>query len=98
MTITAAAVLYAVCWWMTFLVVLPLRLETQGDRGEIVPGTHASAPENANIGRKAKVTTLWATGIWVVLAGIILSGWIGVRDIDWFGIMDPPRAELAPAG
>ena len=88
MTITAALVLYAVLWWLTFLVVLPLRLETQGERGEIVPGTHASSPENPAIGPKAKIATLVAAGLWVVIAGIILSGWIEVRDFDWFGVMD----------
>lgn len=33
-------VLFAVIWFMTFLIVLPIRVQTQGDVGEIVPGTH----------------------------------------------------------
>ena len=89
MTITAAIVLYSVIWFMVFFVVLPLRLVTQGETGEIVPGTPRSAPAEAQIGRKAKITTLWATLIFVVVAGVILSGWITVRDLDWFGRMDP---------
>lgn len=92
MTITAALVLYSVTWFMTFFVVLPLRLVTQGEAGEIVPGTPRSAPANAQIGRKARITTIWATGIFAILASIILSGWISVRDLDWFGRMDPPAA------
>ena len=47
MSIVSAIVLYAVLWFLTLFVVLPIRLETQGDRGEIVPGTHAGAPSNA---------------------------------------------------
>ena len=89
MTITAAFVLFAVIWWMTFFIVLPLRLTTQGEAGEVVPGTHRSAPSDAQIGRKAKITTLWATGLWIVVAGVILSGWITVDDIDWFDRMTP---------
>ena len=89
MTITAAIVLYSVIWFMVFFVVLPLRLVTQGETGEIVPGTHRSAPAEAQIGRKARITTLWATLIFVVVAGVILSGWVTVRDLDWFGRMDP---------
>jgi predicted secreted protein len=92
MTITAAIVLYSVIWFMVFFVVLPLRLVTQGETGEIVPGTPRSAPAEAQIGRKAKITTLWATLIFVVVAGVILSGWITVRDLDWFGRMDPVAA------
>jgi predicted secreted protein len=92
MTITAAIVLYSVIWFMVFFVVLPLRLVTQGETGEIVPGTPRSAPAEAQIGRKAKITTLWATLIFVVVAGVILSGWITVRDLDWVGRMDPVAA------
>ncbi|GGL59877.1 DUF1467 family protein [Wenxinia marina] len=94
MTITAAFVLYAVIWFMTFFIVLPLRLTTQGETGEVVPGTHRSAPADAQIGRKAKVTTLWATGLWILIGGFILSGVVTVRDIDWFEVMDPPRSVI----
>ena len=82
-------VLFAVIWTLVFFVVLPLRLETQGEAGEVVPGTHASAPADFNIKRKAKITTLWALPIWAVIATIILTGTITVRDIDWFDRMSP---------
>ena len=84
MSITAAFVLYAVVWFMLFLMILPLRLKTQADTGEIVPGTHASAPENPNIKRKVKITSLIALVIWGIIATIILTGAITVRDFDWF--------------
>lgn len=87
----SAIVLFAVVWAMVFFVVLPLRLQTQGEAGEVVPGTHASAPADAQIGRKAKITTLWAVPIWAVIAGTILSGVISVRDIDWFDRMSTPE-------
>lgn len=87
MSITAAAVLFAVTWFMVFFIVLPQRLETQGDRGEVVPGTPPAAPAGFVVARKARLTTWIALGIWVVLCAIILSGWITVRDIDFFGRM-----------
>lgn len=89
MSITAAFVLFAVCWFMTFFVVLPLRLTTQGDAGQVTPGTPAGAPAGFVVRRKARLTTIIATGIWLVLSGIILSGWITVRDIDVMGRMPP---------
>ncbi len=92
MTITAAIVLYSVIWFMTFFVVLPLRLVTQGEAGEVVPGTPQSAPSDAQIGRKAKITTVWATILFVIIAGVIISEVISVRDLDWFGRMDPVQA------
>jgi hypothetical protein len=39
--------------------------------------------------RKAWITTLIATPIWAVIVGVILSGWITVADLDWFGRMKP---------
>jgi predicted secreted protein len=92
MSITAAFVLFAVCWFMTFFVVLPLRLTTQGDAGQVTPGTPAGAPAGFVVRRKARLTTIIATGIWLVLTGIILSGWITVRDIDVMGRMPPLEA------
>ena len=91
MGITSAIVLFAVIWFMVLFVVLPLRMQTQGDTGEIVPGTHASAPADAQLKRKARITTIWAAGLWVIIAGTILSGAITVRDLDWFDRMATPE-------
>ncbi len=98
MTISAAIVLFAVIWFMVFFVVLPLRMVTQGEAGSVVPGTPQSAPADVQIGRKARITTYWALAVWAVVAGIILSGVISVRDIDWFGRMDPVAAATEDAG
>ncbi|KUJ73349.1 hypothetical protein AVO45_14790 [Ruegeria marisrubri] len=89
MTITAALVLFAVIWFMTFLIVLPIRIKTQGDLGEIVPGTHAGAPEEHHLKKKAWITTLIAVILWMIIAGIIISGLITVRDFDWMNRLGP---------
>lgn len=91
MGITSAIVLFAVIWFMVFFVVLPLRMVSQGDDGEIVPGTHSSAPAHPQVKRKAKITTYWAAGLWIIIAGTILSGVISVRDLDWFQRMATPE-------
>ena len=84
MGVTSGIVLFAVIWFMTFLTVLPFRVQTQGDIGEIVPGTHAGAPEVHNLKRKAWITTAISIVLWAIIAGIILSGWITLEDIDFF--------------
>ena len=86
-------VLFAVVWTMVFFVVLPLKFVSQGEAGDVVPGTHASAPADPQLKKKAKITTIWAVGIWAILATILLSGWIGVRDIDMFNRMGDPAAQ-----
>ncbi len=88
MSITSGLVLFSVIWFMTFLVVIPIRLQTQGDLGKIEPGTHAGAPEHHHLKKKAWITTGVTVVLWAIIAGIILSGWITVRDLDWLGTMD----------
>lgn len=93
MSLVSAIVLYLVIWFMVLFVVLPLRLETQGEQGEVVPGTHEGAPANPRMWRKARIVTVAAAAIWVVIAGVIFSGWISVRDLDFFDRMRPPASE-----
>tara|TARA_R110002072_G_scaffold61631_1_gene154933 strand:- start:16 stop:318 length:303 start_codon:yes stop_codon:yes gene_type:complete len=95
MGITSALVLFAVIWFMVFLVVLPLGLQTQAEAGEVVPGTPRSAPANLDLKRKIKQTSFWAVVIWTIVTGVVLSGWITVRDLDWFDRMSTPEVSLS---
>ena len=85
MNLTGGIVLFAVIWFMVFFVVLPIRFQSQDEAGHIVPGTPASAPHEANLKKKALITTGIAVVLWGVVASIILSGVISIRDLDWFG-------------
>lgn len=82
MTITGAIVLFSVIWFVTLLVVLPIGLKTQGEVGNVAPGTPSSAPADPMIGRKL----LWTTGVtlalWAPLCAVILWGGLTVRDLD----------------
>ena len=89
----SAIVLFAIVWFMLFLIILPIRVQTQGDLKDIVPGTHAGAPEHHHLGKKA----LWCTGlsflIWGFFVAIILSGVISVDNLeDWWGRGTPAAA------
>ncbi len=94
MGVVSGIVLFAVVWFMVLFVVLPIRLETQGDVGEQVEGTHAGSPATGfSMKRRFRVTTLWAIPIWAIIAAVILWGDISVRDIDIFGRMAPRAGE-----
>jgi predicted secreted protein len=84
MAVTSAIVLYVVIWFMTFLIALPIRVKTQGDLGDVVPGTHAGAPVEHHLKKKMWIVTGVAFVLWVIVSGIILSGWISVDDIESF--------------
>ena len=89
MTIVQGLVLYAVVWFMTVFVVLPIGLRTQQDEGEVTHGTQAGAPANYRVGRMFLVVTVVATAIFTVLAIAIIFSGLGVRDLDFFGRMAP---------
>ncbi|WP_438990703.1 DUF1467 family protein [Lentibacter sp.] len=95
MGITSAIVLYAVLWFVTFLTVIPFRLKTQGDVGEIVYGTQAGAPHEHGLKKKAWITTAIAAALWAVIFYIVVSGTITVRDLDMYQRMAPLESEAS---
>ena len=60
MNIVSALVLLAVIWFLALFVVLPIRLETQGDVGESVEGTHAGSPASSFCSRPPTSWTAFA--------------------------------------
>ena len=89
MAISAALVLFAIVWFMVLFVVLPLRLRTQDEAGDVVPGTPASAPTNPDLKRKAWITTGVALIVWAVLCAIISTGVIPVSTFDFYNGIEP---------
>ncbi|MCC6864007.1 MAG: DUF1467 family protein [Rhodobacteraceae bacterium] len=96
MSITGAIVLFATTWFLVFFVVLPLRFESQADTGDVMLGTPAGAPSGHVVVQKAKITTLVTLIVWGALVAVILSGMIGIRDIDFMGVMGPKVGRALP--
>lgn len=71
MKIGSLIAMYFVIWWICLFAVLPLRVRTQGEEGDVVPGTPASAPARPALLLKAGLTT--------VLAAIVLAGIVALR-------------------
>ena len=94
MGITSAIVLFAVIWFLTLFIVLPLKLKTQGDLGKVDHGTHAGSPENPQMKMRFLVTTVIAIIVWAVVAGSLLGGFFSIRDFDWFDRMATPEVNI----
>lgn len=93
MGITSALVLFAVIWFLVLFVTLPFMKRTQAETGHVEPGTHASAPAEFDPKRTAIIVSVISFVLWAVIAGIIISGAITVRDLDFFNRMGPvPQA------
>ncbi|WP_372990136.1 DUF1467 family protein [Sulfitobacter sp.] len=89
MAVMSGIVLFTVIWAMVFMIALPVRVQTQGDLGQVVEGTHAGAPEHHHLKKKALWTTVISIVLWALIAGFILSGWFTVADIEHWLHGDP---------
>ena len=87
MSVTSAFVLFAVIWFLTFLVVIPFKIKTQGDLGVVLKGTQAGAPEVHDLRIKAIITTGVSLILWLFITILILSEIVTIEDIDLFGRM-----------
>ncbi len=86
MSISAALVLFAVIWFLVFLIALPIKVRSQQESQHVVPGTPASAPAEHMLRRKLIWTTIAATAIWLPLVIIIVSDAVTIQDIDIFNL------------
>ncbi len=84
MAVTSAIVLYAVTWFMVMFIVLPIRRRTQGDEGEIVPGTQAGAPVNFDVRKTMLIVSAIALIVWAIIFTVIVSGVISIRELGSF--------------
>ena len=84
MTITGAVVLFAVIWFVSLLVALPIGIRTQGEAGNVAPGTPSSAPENPQVGRKMFWVTVVTIALALPLCAHILWRGVTVRDLDFW--------------
>ena len=82
MTVTAAIVLFAIIWFVSLLVALPIGVTTQEEAGDVTPGTPPSAPVDPKIGKKMFWVTVVTLALWIPLCAVIIWGGITVRDID----------------
>lgn len=82
---------YFIVWWLTLFVVMPFGVRTQGEDGEVVPGTPRSAPAAIRIWRLLAINTVIATIVFAVLYFGIRTGWISAEYLDFSGLPAPPE-------
>src|SRR5690625_1831867 len=87
MSIMSAILLYCSIWALTFFICLPIKVVTQSDAGEIVPGTPASAPDEALIWKKTLITTAIATVLFLIAFMVLQMELITIDDVSF---IDPP--------
>lgn len=94
MTLAFAAALYLMIWWITLFAVLPFGVRTQGEAGDVVPGTPHSAPLAPRLLKTFLINTVVATLVFMVVWYALMNDWLGFQGAVPGG--DPTSAPVAP--
>ena len=70
MSLTTAAAIYFILWWVTLFAVLPWGVRSQQESGDVVAGTDPGAPSIPKLKAKLVWTTLVATVVFAIGAAI----------------------------
>jgi predicted secreted protein len=73
MSLTFGLALYFIIWWTVLFAVLPFGVRTQGEAGEIVPGTPASAPVAPRLLRTFAITTVVAGAVFGLVYAVLIG-------------------------
>lgn len=76
MGLTLGLALYFIIWWTVLFAVLPFGVRTQGEAGEVVPGTPASAPVAPRMLRTFAITTVVAGVVFALVYAVLAGGLI----------------------
>ena len=68
---TLAIASYFITWWLTLFAVLPFGVRTQGEDGNVVPGTPESAPARARMLKIFLINTVLAAVVFAVLWSLL---------------------------
>ncbi|WP_127901049.1 DUF1467 family protein [Solirhodobacter olei] len=71
MTLADGLLLFLMIWALVFMVALAIPFPTQGESGDVVPGTPSSAPARVNLARRARFTTAVAAVLFLCTWAVI---------------------------
>lgn len=75
LTVGGATALYFIVWWTLLFAVLPVRIRSQAEVGEVAEGSEPGAPANPALRERAIWTTIVSAVVFVGLAAVLpLSG------------------------
>lgn len=81
MSLTLSIAVYFIIWWTVLFAVLPLGLRTQGETGEVVPGTPASAPAKPRLARLFLLNTIVAGVVFAIVWATITYEWVDIEGL-----------------
>ncbi len=89
MSTTTGIAIYFLIWWLTLFAVLPWGVRSQGEAGDVAPGSDPGAPSVPYLGRKLIWTTIVASAIFAACYVIYVRHWLTLDDLA--GLLGLPR-------
>lgn len=68
LTLAGSIALYFVVWWTLLFAILPIRIRTQAEAGEVTVGTEPAAPATPALRERAIWTTIVSTAVFIAVA------------------------------
>ena len=70
LTVAGSIALYVVVWWTLLFAVLPVRIASQAEVGEVVEGSDPGAPANPALRERAIWTTIASALVFAAVAAL----------------------------
>lgn len=71
MSLTLAIAIYFIIWWTVLFAILPIGVRTQGEAGDVVPGTPESAPVRPRFVLIIGLTTLVSALVFALVYAVV---------------------------
>ena len=82
MSIAFALALYFLIWWTLLFAILPIvRAKTQGEAGEVVPGTPEGAPSRLVMGRVILINSIVAAIVFGIVVAVMNYVVVPIGDV-----------------
>jgi predicted secreted protein len=81
MSLSLGIAIYVIVWWTVLFAVLPIGVRTQGEDGEVVPGTPESAPATPRLVRVVLLTTLISALLFAGFWSVVRYGLVDLQAI-----------------
>jgi len=82
--------IYFIVWWLVFFTVLPWGIQSQGEIGEIAPGTDPGAPAVHRLRAKLMLTTIVASFVFGAFYWAFVTRAVAFADlVTLWGLLKP---------
>lgn len=81
MSIGLGVATYFIIWWTVLFAILPIGVRTQGEAGDVVPGTPASAPVRPRFLLIIGLTTIVSAAVFALVYAVLLWGIIDLATL-----------------